>query len=275
MRETNRALREQLEGGGMHRGTEASMLQCTVGKEHQRLKDGDIMQRQKLEAANHRAAELEVQLGRKEQLILDQKKLLEDSKARSRAELSACESRCLVLRRVVQTLQTETLHLYSQLHLDTHTHSRPQDVRPNGGSVALPAPHKPRPFSSSVGIINGGTLSSSPLSLAPCSSPLSLSPIDSPLAVGSFLEQRARQLFRPTNHSAEEEEEGEEEEDEVQSEGSILGQEAEETSPLTGSPQTPRVAPPPVAPPPDLTLAVRQRRHELSIMDYDETQPDF
>ncbi|KAL3063558.1 hypothetical protein OYC64_003178 [Pagothenia borchgrevinki] len=241
------------------------------------------MQRQKLEAANHRAAELEVQLGRKEQLILEQKKLLEDSKARSRAELSACESRCLVLRRVVQTLQTETLHLYSQLHLDTHTHSRPQDVRPNGGSVALPAPHKPRPFSSSVGIINGGTLSSSPLSLALCSSPLSLSPIDSPLAVGSFLEQRARQLFRPTNHSAkEEEEEGEEEEDEdeVQSEGSILGQEAEETSPLTGSPQTPRVAPPhvappPVAPPPDLTLAVRQRRHELSIMDYDETQPDF
>ncbi|KAI4786487.1 hypothetical protein KUCAC02_037087, partial [Chaenocephalus aceratus] len=88
------------------RPSEASMLQCTVGKEHQRLKDGDIMQRQKLEAANHRAAELEVQLGRKEQLILDQKKLLEDSKARS---------------------------------------------RPNGGSVALPAPHKPRPFSSSGG----------------------------------------------------------------------------------------------------------------------------
>ncbi|KAK5933175.1 hypothetical protein CgunFtcFv8_004823 [Champsocephalus gunnari] len=284
MRETNRALREQLEGGGMHRGMEASMLQCTVGKEHQRLKDGDIMQRQKLEAANHRAAELEVQLGRKEQLILDQKELLEDSKARGRAELSACESSCLVLRRVVQTLQTETIHLYSQLHLDAHTHSRPQDVRPNGGSVALPAPHKPRPFSSSGGIINGSTLSSSPLSLAPCSSPLSLSPIDSPLAVGSFLEQRARQLFRPTNHSAEEEEE-EGEEDEVQSEGSILGQEAEETCPLTGSPQPPRaappraapprVAPPPVAPPPDLTLAVRQRRHELGIMDYDETQPDF
>ncbi|KAK1893047.1 Hamartin [Dissostichus eleginoides] len=246
MRETNRALREQLEGGGMHRGTEASMLQCTVGKEHQRLKDGDIMQRQKLEAANHRAAELEVQLGRKEQLILDQKKLLEDSKARSRAELSACESRCLVLRRVVQTLQTETLHLYSQLHLDTHTHSRPQDVRPNGGSVALPAPHKPRPFSSSVGIINGGTLSSSP-SPSPPAPPPSLSPPSTPP---------------------------------WPSEGSILGQEAEETSPLTGSPQTPRVAPPPVAPPPvapppDLTLAVRQRRHELSIMDYDETQPDF
>ncbi|XP_063753626.1 TSC complex subunit 1a isoform X3 [Eleginops maclovinus] len=282
MRETNRALTEHLEGRGLHRGTEVSMLQCTVGKEHQRLKDSDVLQRQKLEAANHRASELEVQLSRKEQLILDQKKLLEDSKARSRAELSACESRCDALRRVVQTLQTETLHLYSQLHLDTH--SRPQDVRPNGSSVALPAPHKPRPFSSSVGILNGGTLSTSPLYLPSCSSspPLSLSPIDSPLAVGSFLEQRARQLFRPTNHSAEEEhqeeEEGEGEEEEVQPEGPALGQEAEETPPLTGSTETPGLASSsgPAAPlPADLTFAVRQRRHELSIMDYDETQPEF
>lgn len=38
-----------------------------------------------------------------------------------RAELSACETRCVALRRVTQTLQTEMLHLYSQMHLDTHT----------------------------------------------------------------------------------------------------------------------------------------------------------
>ncbi|KAG7217708.1 hypothetical protein INR49_021209 [Caranx melampygus] len=63
---------------------EASMLQCSVGKEYQRLKD---------------------------------------------SELSACESRCVALRRVTQNLQTEMLHLYSQIHLDTPTHSsRPQDV---------------------------------------------------------------------------------------------------------------------------------------------------
>lgn len=62
------------------------MLQCSVGKEYQRLKDSDVQQRQKLEAANHRIAELENQLAKKDQLILDQKKLLEDTKAQSRSE---------------------------------------------------------------------------------------------------------------------------------------------------------------------------------------------
>ncbi|XP_059193721.1 TSC complex subunit 1a isoform X2 [Centropristis striata] len=297
LRDTNRALREQLEAGETHTHTEASMLQCSVGKEFQCLKDSDVQQRQKLEAANHRIAELEGQLAKRDQLILDQKTLLEDTKAQSRAELAACESRCGALRRVTQALQTETLHLYSQLHLDTHadthTHSRPQDVRPNGGGV-LPAPHgsyKPRPFcSSSVGIINGGVeaLSTSPLLLPSCSSsPLSLSPIESPLAVGSFLEQRARQLFRPTNRSQEEEEQEEEQEmeeqemeEEAQPESPPLGQEAEEATLLAGSPQTEPPnrgsAPPgPPAPPADLTFAVRQRRHELSIMDYDETLPEY
>ncbi len=76
-------------------GQEASMLQCSVGKEYQRLKDSDVQQRQKLEAANHRIAELENQLAKKDQLILDQKKLLEDTKAQSRSEswnpVAACE----------------------------------------------------------------------------------------------------------------------------------------------------------------------------------------
>lgn len=64
---------------------EVSMLQCSVGKEFQRLKDSDVQQRQKLEAANHRIAELENQLSKKEQLILDQKKLMEDTKNQSRS----------------------------------------------------------------------------------------------------------------------------------------------------------------------------------------------
>ncbi|XP_074484784.1 hamartin-like, partial [Sebastes fasciatus] len=299
LRETNRTLREHLEHleGGESQHTVASMLQCTLGNEFQQLKDSDVQQRQKLEAANHRTAELETQLAKRDQLILDQKKLLEDTKTQSRGELTACESRCVALRRVAQTLQTETLHLYSRIHLDA-----PQDARPHGGG-ASPAPHgghKPRPpsSSSSVGLINGGvqTLSSSPLHLLSCSS----SPIDSPLAVGSFLEQRARQLFRPTNHSQEEEaeeeqqeeeqqeeeeaeeeqqEEAEEEQEEAQPESPPLGQEAELL--LTGSPQEVWASGPswtpsgPPAPPADLTLAVRQRRHELSIMDYDETLPEY
>lgn len=62
------------------------MLQCTVGKDVQRLKDRDVQQRQKLEAANHRIMELENQLAKKEKLIMDQKKLLEDSKNQSRSD---------------------------------------------------------------------------------------------------------------------------------------------------------------------------------------------
>lgn len=60
------------------------MLQCSVGREFQRLKDLEMQQRQKLEAANHRIAELETQLTKKDQLILEQKKLLEDTKNHSR-----------------------------------------------------------------------------------------------------------------------------------------------------------------------------------------------
>lgn len=68
------------------------MLQCSVGKDYQRLKDSDVLQRQRLEAANHRIAELENQLAKKDQLILDQKELLEDTKAQSRSEAVNCWS---------------------------------------------------------------------------------------------------------------------------------------------------------------------------------------
>ncbi|XP_047448252.1 TSC complex subunit 1a isoform X2 [Mugil cephalus] len=276
LKETNRALTEQLEGGETHSWTEASMLQCSVGKEYQRLKDSDVQHRQKLEAANHRIAELENQLAKRDQLVLDQKKLLEETKNHSRAELSASDSRCIALRRIVQTLQTEMLHLYSQVHLEESVSSRS-----NGGGVDA---HRPRLSSSAVNIINGAVeaLSTSPLLLT-SSSPLSLSPIESPLAVGSFLEQRSRQLFNPTSQSQEEEEQEEEkeekeekeEEEEAQPGSPPLGQEVEEAALI--EPPSQASAPPPPAPaaPPDLTLAVRQRRHELSIMDYDETLPEF
>lgn len=142
----------------------------------------------------------------------------------------------------------------------------PLALRPNGRSVALPAAEDGPSF----GITNGVAETLSP---SCSSSPLSPPSIDSPLAVGSFLEQRARQLFRPTNHSQEEEEPEEEEEQEAQPDSPPLGQEAEIL--LAGSLPTEPPSWTPAGPPGDLTLAVRQRRHELSIMDYDETQPEY
>ncbi|MED6294716.1 hypothetical protein CHARACLAT_023908 [Characodon lateralis] len=255
------------------------MLQRSVGKEFQRLKDCNVQQKQKLEAANHRIAELENQLAKKEKLILDQKKLLEDTKNQNRAELSASESRCVALRRLTQTLQTEMLHLYSQIHLDTQpgsdtwTHSSALDVssrpiRDSTSSAITQDSNKSRPSSSSaVGIINGAVevLSSS-------SSPLSVSPFDSPLAIGSFLEQQARRMFGQSSQSLEGEEEKQEEED-AHPESPPLGQEVEEATFLTGSPQI--ESPSPAAAAADLALTVRQRRDELSIMDYNESLPEF
>lgn len=277
--ETNKALQQQLEGGETQRCTEVSMLQCSVGKEFLRLKDNDVQQRQKLEAANHRITELESQLARKDQLILSQKKLLEDTKNQNRAELSASESRCAALRRVTQALQTEMLQLYGQIAGGgAHPDGEPRDIsRSDGGALpdAQGSQKSLPPSSSAVGIMNGAVevLSTSPVSL-------SLSPIDSPLAVGSFLEQRARQLFRPTDQNQEAEVGGEEEEEEevnIQPASPPLGQEVEEATLLVGSPQTEPLsrAADPVVAPVDLTLTVQQRRHELSIMDYDETLPDI
>lgn len=60
------------------------MLKYCARTEYKRLKDSEVQHRQKLEAANHRAAELEQQVAQKDQTILKLKKLLEDSKARSR-----------------------------------------------------------------------------------------------------------------------------------------------------------------------------------------------
>ncbi|XP_047236661.1 TSC complex subunit 1a isoform X2 [Girardinichthys multiradiatus] len=281
LRETNRALSEQLEEGDPYRWTEEAMLQRSVGKEFQRLKDCNVQQKQKLEAANHRIAELENQLAKKEKLILDQKKLLEDTKNQNRAELSASESRCVALRRLTQTLQTEMLHLYSQIHLDTQpgsdtwTHSSALDVssRPIRDSTSSPITqdsNKSRPSSSSaVGIINGA------VEVLSSSSPLPVSPFDSPLAVGSFLEQQARRMFGPSSQSLEGEEEKQEEkeEEDAHPESPPLGQEVEEATFLTGSPHI--ESPSPAAAAADLALTVRQRRDELSIMDYNESLPEF
>lgn len=122
--------------------------------------------------------------------------------------------------------------------------------------------------------------STSPLHLPSCSpSLLSLSPIESPLTVGSFLEQRAWELFRPTNQSEPEESQGGLElpkETELQPESPPLGQEVEESL-LLRSPSPELRTQSGTTPPVDMLLTGYLRRHDLSIMDYDETTvtPEF
>lgn len=112
-------------------------------------------------------------------------------------------------------------------------------------------------------------------SLLPSCSPslLSRSPVESPLAVGSFLEQRAWQLFRPTNQSQGEELWGQPEtpeNGELQPESPPLGQEAEESLLLRRS-SSPELGGGATAPPADPLPTGLLRRRELTIMDYDES----
>lgn len=63
------------------------MLQMSWGKETERLKQNLLLQSQKLDAAQQRVTELETQLSKKEHLIAEQKKFLEDVKAQAKYDL--------------------------------------------------------------------------------------------------------------------------------------------------------------------------------------------
>ncbi|XP_077378956.1 hamartin-like isoform X2 [Festucalex cinctus] len=250
--ETNKSLRRRLDTRQMCSDAEESMLGAAAGRELRRAEEAEQEHRRKAEAANHRAAELDKQLAQKDALLERHKQLLDQHKRRSRGELTACEARCAALRKTVQSLQSEMLHLYGAVD----ALSRP---------AAADDVADRRPPSSAA----ASRSSTSPLLLpsATTSSPSTSSPIESPLEIGSFLEQRAWQLFRPPNRSPEEAEQPEsqdEDEDDDDDEQVQTGSQ-DAALPRAGSPQM-------EAPPPDDDdwLAVRQRRRQLSIMDYDD-----
>ncbi|RXN26917.1 hamartin-like protein [Labeo rohita] len=109
---------QELHQAGPDTGKEVQMLQTSWGKETERLKQNLLLQSQKLDAAQQRVAELETQLAKKEHLIAEQKKFLEDVKAQAKGELQASESRYQAQRRVTLALQTELLQLYSRLETE-------------------------------------------------------------------------------------------------------------------------------------------------------------
>lgn len=60
------------------------MLRASYEKEVATLRQSLLVQEQKLEAAQQRVAELETQLSKKEHLIVEQKKFLEDVKCQAK-----------------------------------------------------------------------------------------------------------------------------------------------------------------------------------------------
>uniref|UniRef100_A0A8C1TUA1 TSC complex subunit 1b n=1 Tax=Cyprinus carpio TaxID=7962 RepID=A0A8C1TUA1_CYPCA len=232
---------QELHQAGPDTSKEVQMLQTSWGKETECLKQNLLLQSQKLDAAQQRVAELETQLAKKEHLIAEQKKFLEDVKAQAKGELQASESRYQAQRRVTLALQTELLQLYSRLEtedssatasalpaegchsyiktfetktpLSSSAYSKsPQSPRGNGSTLS---PAQPMASSSPTNSINGNRDTPPPVLVeppphrphSPLGPPGPLIPSDTPLTVGSypsaksFLGMRARELFRNKSES--------------------------------------------------------------------------
>ncbi|KAG7480429.1 hypothetical protein MATL_G00055990 [Megalops atlanticus] len=229
--EVNRLCVEELQHRSPDSSQELWMLQDSAVNDVEKLQQGMQQQGQQLEVVQQRLAELETQLARKEHLIMEQKRFLEDVKSQARCHLQASESRYQVQRQVTQVLQTEVLQLYSRLEMEVPACSN----SPAGGAAEAISPALCRPEQGSPGpaeqVADGegvaesaegssSTLSPGELQAAPMANggqepltpPLLVSaplphPGDAPLSVGSypsaksFLGMRARELFRNKSES--------------------------------------------------------------------------
>ncbi|XP_056146302.1 TSC complex subunit 1b isoform X2 [Lampris incognitus] len=116
--EAHKLSMQEVHHAGPDNKKEARMLQVSCGKEVERLRQSLLVQGQKLEAAQQRVVDLETLLSKREHLIAEQKKFLEDVKCQAKAELQASEIRYQAQRRVTQMLQTELLQLYSRVEME-------------------------------------------------------------------------------------------------------------------------------------------------------------
>ncbi|XP_037340612.2 TSC complex subunit 1b isoform X1 [Pungitius pungitius] len=204
---------------------EALMLKASYGKEVEALRQSLLFQGQKLEAAQQRVGELETHQSKKEHLIAEQKKFLEDVKCQAKSELQSSDVRYQAQRRITQLLQTELLQLYSrveteapagtasgsptggrtgshlcaetsvmapdgQLHTNEEVGSRPLRNSPRGNSSSTLSPQQPKASNSSK--TTGTSLNGSQDLIEPSLSGLYANPLaplppsDAPLTVGSY-----------------------------------------------------------------------------------------
>ncbi|KAK2845441.1 hypothetical protein Q7C36_010295 [Tachysurus vachellii] len=143
--EANKVSVQEVQRLGPDSCKEQKMLQMCSMRETERLRQSSIQQSQRLEAAQQRITDLETQLTKKEHLILEQKKLLENVKNQAKGQLQASENRYLAQKHVTQALQSEMLQLYSQLELASLSNSTPA-----GGAAEPDSPLNQRPNGSNA-----------------------------------------------------------------------------------------------------------------------------
>ncbi|XP_077096889.1 TSC complex subunit 1a isoform X2 [Siphateles boraxobius] len=230
--EANKLCAEEIERLGPEASKELNMLQASSLREVERLRQSSLQQSQRLDAAQQRITDLETQLAKKEQVIREQKKLLENVKSQATEQLQASENRYLAQKHITQALQSELLELYSQIELKnlntkapaepTCDPCSPTNQRPNGNSTGPSAPSlsaDPMKRQEGTHMCVNGEISDGPpqtpttfnngsqQDLSALTRSFPALPCDSPLAVGSypstssFLGKRAREMFRNKSES--------------------------------------------------------------------------
>uniref|UniRef100_A0A8C1ZVC0 TSC complex subunit 1a n=1 Tax=Cyprinus carpio TaxID=7962 RepID=A0A8C1ZVC0_CYPCA len=231
--EANKLCMKEIDRLGPEVSKELNMLQASSLREVERLRQSSLQQSQRLEAAQQRITDLETQLPKKEQVIREQKKLLENVKSQAMEQLQASENRYLAQKHITQALQAELLELYSQIELKilntkspakpTSEPNSPPNQRPKSNSTDPSAPSlSADPVKKEEGMhvcVNGEISAGSPQTptafingsqeedLSALTRSFPALPCDSPLAVGSypstgsFLGKRAREMFRNKSES--------------------------------------------------------------------------
>ncbi|XP_057577487.1 hamartin isoform X3 [Hippopotamus amphibius kiboko] len=116
--EVNELYLEQLQSKHSDTTKEVEMMKTAYRKELEKNRSHVLQQNQRLDTAQKRILELESHLAKKDHLLLEQKKYLEDVKLQARGQLQASESRYEAQKRITQVFELEILDLYGRLEKD-------------------------------------------------------------------------------------------------------------------------------------------------------------
>nr|XP_030694310.1 hamartin isoform X2 [Globicephala melas] len=116
--EVNELYLEQLQNKHSDTTKEVEMMKTAYRKELEKNRSHVLQQNQRLDTAQKRILELESHLAKKDHLLLEQKKYLEDVKLQARGQLQAAESRYEAQKRITQVFELEILDLYGRLEKD-------------------------------------------------------------------------------------------------------------------------------------------------------------
>lgn len=113
--EVNELYLEQLQNKHADTTQEVEMMKAAYRKELEKHRSHLLQQSQRLDTSQKRVQELEAHLAKKDHLLVEQKKYLEDVKAQARQQLQAAEGRYVAQKRVTQAFELEILELYGRL----------------------------------------------------------------------------------------------------------------------------------------------------------------